>query len=154
MLRLFSTALAFTAIALPAFAAPFAYLDFVTLPTQQRALYVAGAYDQFVTIYAPPVPDGSGYQDFVQHIAACVSGTGLDPVAMQAGLMAFAVARPDLQAGPIPILLMEYLIAECGLPDGGQAQPERIRIPRRSPPPEASVRNRCPAFGDFREPVR
>lgn len=102
-----------------ALAAPLSYLDFLSLPAQQRALYVAGAYDQFVTIYAPPAPDGSGYQDFVQHIAACVADRSLDAVAMQAGLVAFAITRPDLQAGPIPILLMEYLIAECGLPVEG-----------------------------------
>lgn len=117
MLRPLLAALALAATALPAAAAPLSYVDFVSLPTQQRATYVAGAYDQFVTIYAPPLPDGSGYQDFVQHIAACVSGEGLDALAMQAGLMAFAVARPDLQSGPIPIMLMEYLIAECGLPE-------------------------------------
>ncbi|MCC6736146.1 MAG: hypothetical protein IT534_08450 [Bauldia sp.] len=99
-------------------AAPFTYVDFIALPTPQRASYVAGAYDQFVTIYAPPAPEGSGFQAFVQHIAGCVSGRGIDAVAMQTGLMAFAITRPDLQEGPVPILLMEYLIAECGLPGG------------------------------------
>lgn len=101
-----------------AVAAPLGYIDFIAMPTQQRASYVTGAFDQFVTIYAPPVPEGSAFHDFVLHIATCVSGRGIDAVAMQAGLMAFAITRPDLQAGPIPILLMEYLIAECGLPGG------------------------------------
>jgi hypothetical protein len=105
-----------TASTVAATAAPLSYVDFIAMPTQQRASYVAGAFDQFVTIYAPPAPDGSGFQDFVLHVSGCVTGRGLDAVAMQAGLMAFAITRPDLQAGPIPILLMEYLIAECGLP--------------------------------------
>ena len=33
---------------------------------------------------------------------------------------AMALTGDDLQAGPIPILLMEYRIAECGLPVGAE----------------------------------
>ncbi|MCW5714408.1 MAG: hypothetical protein KIT43_07855 [Bauldia sp.] len=109
-------ALAVIAGAGTAAAQALAYAGWVALPAHERALYIAGAFDQFVTIYAPPAPEGSAYQDFVLHLGACVAGRGLDAVAMQAGVIAFAVGRPDLQAGPIPILLMEYLIAECGLP--------------------------------------
>ena len=117
---LLATALAVTAATVPAAAQTLAYVDWVGLPGNQRALYLAGAFDQFVTIYAPPDLDGSGFQDFVLHLGACVADRGLAAFDLQNGLLAFAIGRPDLQAGPIPIILMEYLIAECGLPPDGR----------------------------------
>jgi len=116
---LLATAMTVTLGAAPAAAQMLSYADWAGLPGNQRALYVAGAYDQFVTIYAPPDEGGSGFQDFVLHLGACVADLGLDAFDLQNGLLAFAIGRPDLQAGPLPIILMEYLIAECGLPAGG-----------------------------------
>jgi len=116
---LLATALAITTAAVPATAQPLSYAAWADLPGNERALYLAGAFDQFVTIYAPPAEGGSGFQDFVLHLSACVVGLGLDASEMQEGMIAFAISRPDLQSAPIPIILMEYLIAECGLPATG-----------------------------------
>ena len=116
MKRSLATALALAAFAAPATAQTMSYVDWVTLPTIERALYIAGAFDQFVTIYAPPAPDGSGFQAFVLHLGACVRDRGLDAPTLAAGVHAHAIAHPELQNGPVPVIMMEYLIAECGLP--------------------------------------
>jgi hypothetical protein len=116
---LLATAIAIATGAAPAAAQALSYAGWAGLPGNERALYIAGAFDQFVTIYAPPDLDGSGFQDFVLHLGACVADRGLAAFDLQNGLLAFAIGRPDLQAGPIPIILMEYLIAECGLPPDG-----------------------------------
>jgi len=96
---------------LPGNAAFVSYSDWASWPDMNRAIYIAGAFDQLTTIVGP-----AGGQSYADRYQTCVTRDRTTNVQLAQNVRAFASARADLQSVPVPVALMQYLAFTCGSP--------------------------------------
>ena len=96
---------------IPARAAYVSYSDWTSWPEMDRAIYIAGAFDQLTTIVGPA--SGQSYADRYQ---TCLTRDRTTNVQLAQNVRMFASARADLQGVPVPVALMQYLAFTCGSP--------------------------------------
>lgn len=99
---------------LPATANYLTYSQWAALPVSDRAIYIAGAMDQFTSIVG-------SFGDTVMprlaaHYGKCLGTAKMRNIQLAQNVANFASSRPELQTKPVPVALYEYLLAACGAP--------------------------------------
>jgi hypothetical protein len=89
------------------------YAEWAALSPGERALYIAGAFDQLTTIAAPGDPSSTGVSPAGRY-QACIARAGMTDAALAENVRAFAAERREVQALPVPVALMQYLAVTCG----------------------------------------
>jgi hypothetical protein len=86
------------------------YGQWEQLPTDLRWIYVAGAFDALSVVTVPEGLNAAMYYN------QCVTKAGLSTQQLADNMKGYAGPQPDLQAKPVPIVLMHYLLSFCGRP--------------------------------------
>lgn len=98
-----------TTLAVPAGASFFSFQEWAAMRPQQRAMYIAGAYD---TVTGLASNDADVRR--VRHQVTCMANSRMNNNQLAANVLEFAKTKPKLQTGPVVGALLEYLFAACG----------------------------------------
>lgn len=94
-------------VALPNY---FSYAQWLRLPDDGRAAYIAGTFDTLINQY----DDDPAGRAIAKHLSDCVARAQLSSAQMGDKLKTYVAARPDLAAGSVQAALMKYLADVCG----------------------------------------
>jgi hypothetical protein len=85
------------------------------MPELDRKSYIAGAIDSFVydnsSFLLPPSSRAAAL-----HFETCLSRAKMSNGQLAANVLNFASDKPKLQTGPVQSVLIDYLVAACGMP--------------------------------------
>ena len=96
--------------ALPASATFLTYAQWSALPSRDRTLYMAGAFDELIS-----EATGTLALKLVRHYSECVASAQMSDGQLADNVLSFAATQPQLQTSTVPEALVAYLGKACGL---------------------------------------
>jgi len=95
---------------LPASATFLTYSQWAALPSRDRTIYIAGAFDELIS-----EATGTVALKLVTHYSECVASAKMSDGQLADNVLSFAATQPDLQISTVPEALVAYLGKACGL---------------------------------------
>jgi len=85
------------------------FVEWQKMPAGERAAYVAGAFDAYVTF-------SQSYGPSAQHYLKCVQKLNMAQGLLASNVLSFGAARPAIHGQTVPGIMIQYLFQTCGTP--------------------------------------